>query len=132
MIAIAKVSAGHSDSIVLAAKLFAKNEPIKQQSAIVAGTGGYDVRVNGHTHLKGSAIASKATETWRNYFETQTLTREDVQNRDVASGKSWSVSVNVSAGTSGAGGLACSIVGFERMDTKRPSPPRAASPARSI
>ena len=97
-------------------KLLAENESIKQQSSIVAGLGGYDVRVNGHTHLKGSAIASKADAT-RNYFETQTLTHEDVVNRDVASGKSWSVSVNVSAGTSGAGAMAGSSVGFARMDT---------------
>ena len=97
-------------------KLLAENESIKQQSAVVAGLGGYDVRVNGHTHLKGSAIASKADAT-RNYFETQTLTHEDVVNRDVASGKSWSVSVNVSAGTSGAGAMAGSSVGFARMDT---------------
>lgn len=40
-------------------KLLAQNESIKQQSAVVAGRGGYDVRVNGHTHLLGSAVASK-------------------------------------------------------------------------
>ena len=97
-------------------KLLAENESVKQQSSIVAGSGGYDVRVNGHTHLKASAIASKA-EGWRNYFETQTLTHEDVLNRDVASGTGWSVAVNISAGSSGAGALAGSSVGFARMDT---------------
>ena len=97
-------------------KLLAENESVKQQSSIVAGTGGYDVRVSGHTHLKGSAIASKA-DAWRNYFETQTLTHEDVANRDVASGKGWSVGVNISAGSSGAGALAGSSVSFARMDT---------------
>ena len=97
-------------------KLLAENESVKQQSSIVAGSGGYDVRVNGHTHLKASAIASKA-EGWRNYFETQTLTHEDVFNRDVASGTGWSVAVNISAGSSGAGALAGSSVGFARMDT---------------
>lgn len=97
-------------------KLLAENESIKQQSSIVSGTGGYDVRVNGHTHLKASAIASKA-DGWRNYFATQTLTHEDVANRDVASGTGWSVAVNISAGSSGAGALAGSSVGFARMDT---------------
>ena len=82
-----------------------------------AGPCSHDIRVNGHTHLKGPAIASKATETWRNFFETQTLTHEDVVNRDVASGKSWSVSVNISAGTSSAGAMAGSSEGFARMDT---------------
>ena len=97
-------------------KLLAENESVKQQSSIVAGTGGYDVRVNGHTHLKGSTIASKA-DGWRNYFETQTLTHEDVANRDVVSGAGWSVAVNISAGSSGAGAMAGSSVGFARMDT---------------
>ena len=97
-------------------KLLAENESVKQQSSIVAGTGGYDVRVNGHTHLKGSTIASKA-DGWRNYFETQTLTHEDVTNRDVVSGAGWSVAVNISAGSSGAGAMAGSSVGFARMDS---------------
>ena len=108
-------------------KLLAENESIKQQSSIVSGIGGYDVRVNGHTHLKGSAIASKGDPV-RNYFATQTLTHEDVQNRDVVSGKSWSVSVTVTGasplkadGTAyfpdAKPGLGGSAVGFARLDT---------------
>ncbi|MFG6430369.1 hypothetical protein [Roseateles sp. LYH14W] len=93
-------------------KLLAEHESIKQQSSIVAGTGGFDVRVNGHTHLKGSAVASKAAS---NYFETQTFTHEDVVNRDVASGSSWSVSLNVSAGS-----VAGSSVGHARLNTNQP------------
>lgn len=77
----------------------------------MAGTGGFDVRVNGHTHLKGSAVASKAAS---NYFETQTFTHEDVVNRDVASGSSWSVSLNVSAGS-----VAGSSVGHARLNTNQ-------------
>ena len=108
-------------------KLLAENESIKQQSSIVSGIGGYDVRVNGHTHLKGSAIASKA-DAARNFFATQTLTHEDVQNRDVVSGKSWSVSIAVTGasplkadGTAyfpdAKPGLGGSAVGFARLDT---------------
>ena len=104
-------------------RLLAENESIKQQSSVVAGTGGFDVRVNGHTHLLGAAIASKA-DAWRNYFETQTLTHQDVVNRDVASGKSWSVSLNISAPTAATattqalpGGVAGSGIGFARLDT---------------
>ncbi|MFT7722259.1 MAG: hemagglutinin repeat-containing protein [Roseateles sp.] len=95
-------------------KLLAENESVKQQSSIVAGSGGFDVRVNGHTHLKGSAIASKGAS---NHFETQTLTHEDVANRDVVSGKSWSVSLSVSSG-GGAGAMGGSSVGFARLDTQ--------------
>lgn len=98
-------------------KLLAENESVKQQSSIVAGTGGYDVRVNGHTHLRGAAIASKADPAL-NYFETQTLTHEDVVNRDVASGKSWSISLNVSNAPTGSIGMGMSSVGFARLDTE--------------
>lgn len=101
-------------------KLLAEYESIKQQSAIVAGTGGFDVRVNGHTHLKGSAVASKAAS---NYFETQTFTHEDVVNRDVASGRSWSVGLSISGdaskvpGVNRQAGMGGSAIGFARLDT---------------
>ena len=107
-------------------KLLAENESIKQQSAIVAGTCGYDVRVNGHTHLKGSSIASKAAS---NFFQTQTLTHEDVANRDVVSGSSWSVSLMLSGdagkvpGTDkqlfpgSKPGMGGSAVGYARLNT---------------
>ncbi|PTT84153.1 hypothetical protein DBR42_15325, partial [Pelomonas sp. HMWF004] len=95
-------------------KLLAENESVKQQSSIVAGTGGFDVRVNGHTHLKGSAVASKGAS---NYFETQTLTHEDVVSRDVATGSSWSVSLNISTGSSATGAVAGSSVGYARLNT---------------
>ncbi|MFG6440233.1 hemagglutinin repeat-containing protein [Roseateles sp. LKC17W] len=97
-------------------RLLAEYESIKQQSAIVAGTRGLDVQVWGHTHLSGAAVASKADAS-KNYFETQTLTHEDVANRDVVSGKSWSVSLSTSV-TPAGGGTAGSAMGFARLDTQ--------------
>ena len=98
-------------------KLLAENESVKQQSSITAGTGGFDIRVNGNTQLKGGAVASKASGADANVFETQTLSHEDVVNRDVASGKSWSVGLAFGGGLDSKGSAALSSIGFARIDS---------------
>jgi hypothetical protein len=104
--------------------LLADNEAVKQQSAIVAGTGGFNIVVNGHTQLVGAAVASKA-EAWRNSFSTQSLVHEDVANRDAVAGKSSSVGVSRSASAAGATGGGSSI-GFARIDSNQTSNTRSS------
>lgn len=99
-------------------KLLADHESVREQSAIVAGSGGYDITVNGHTHLLGGAIASKADPS-RNKFTTQTLNHETLVNKDVAEGRGWGV--NIMVGNKGQDGLALggSSVGYARIDTQQ-------------
>ncbi|MFN4115275.1 MAG: hemagglutinin repeat-containing protein [Inhella sp.] len=95
--------------------LLGEFESVRQQSSLVAGTGGFDIQVNGHTHLKGAAISSEAAA-GLNRFSTQTLTHEDIVNRDRVSGKSSSIGISTT-GTDVKG----SSVGFARVDTNRTS-----------
>ena len=74
--------------------LMAQYEAVRQQSALSAGVGGFDVTVNGHTHLKGSALTTQGAVSGSSLV-TQTLTHEDINNRDVVEGRRWSVGINV-------------------------------------
>jgi hypothetical protein len=96
-------------------ELLGEFESVRQQSALVAGTGGFDIQVNGHTHLKGGAMTSEAAA-GLNRFATQTLTHEDIVNRDRVSGRSTSIGVSTT-GTDVKG----SSVGHARIDTNRTS-----------
>jgi hypothetical protein len=102
-------------------RLMAEYEGVRQQSAISAGTGGYDIAVNGHTHLKGGAVTTEGA-TSASSLSTRTLTFEDVLNRDVVEGRGWSVSFSVGDRRKDANGreigaLAGSSAGFARLDT---------------
>ncbi len=106
--------------------LLGEYEAVRQQTAINAGTGGFDINVNGHTHLRGGAITTEGN-VGASKLVTQTLTHETLSNQEVVSGKSWSVSLSIadkatdqaadSAKKSGLGPLAGSSVGYARIDT---------------
>jgi filamentous hemagglutinin len=55
---------------------------VGEQSGIAAGDGGFQVKVNGNTDLKGGVIASsdKAIQDNKNSLATQTLTQVDIKN----------------------------------------------------
>lgn len=79
---------------------------VTEKSGIKAGDGGFQVKVNGNTDLKGGVIAStdKAIEDGLNRLTTGTLTYSDIENH--ASYKASSI--NVGGGYSqGGGGMRC-------------------------
>jgi len=55
---------------------------VGEQSGIAAGDGGFQIKVNGNTDLKGGVIASsdKAIQDNKNSLTTQTLTQVDIKN----------------------------------------------------
>lgn len=53
---------------------------VTKQAGIAAGPKGYDISVQGNTHLKGGVIDSEANS-GRNTFTTGTLTWENIENR---------------------------------------------------
>lgn len=75
---------------------------VTEQSGIQAGDGGYQLTVDGNTHLKGGVISSsaKASEDGKNSLVTGTLSKENLLNVDSyeASG------VSISLGAGGLGG----------------------------
>ncbi len=106
-------------------RLMAEYESVRQQSAISAGTGGFDINVNGHTHLRGGAITTEGAAA-ASRLVTQTLTHETLQNKDVAEGRSWSVGLSIAdkaadAKQAGNGPLAGSSAGYARIDTNHVS-----------
>ena len=56
---------------------------VTEQSGIQAGDGGFDIRVQNNTDLKGALIASteRAAAEGRNRLETGTLTVSDIKNK---------------------------------------------------
>jgi len=52
---------------------------VQEQSGIQAGQGGFQIDVEGNTHLKGGALASNADPS-RNQLSTGSLTVEDIEN----------------------------------------------------
>lgn len=77
-------------------KLLSDYQSAKQQTAIRAGAGGFDIEVNGHTQLDGGAIVS-AADTSKNQLTTQTLDFTNIANRENTSGTATSISLNLSA-----------------------------------
>ncbi|HZX77187.1 hemagglutinin repeat-containing protein [Lysobacter sp.] len=71
---------------------------VREQSGIQAGSGGFQIDVQGHTQLDGGAIASTA-EPSKNYFSTGSLGYTDLKNE--AEYKATSVSVSASGGSDG-------------------------------
>ena len=72
-------------------------QSVNEQSGITAGSGGYDIKVGGHTQLDGAVIASSATED-KNRLDTGTLGWRDIHN------KAEYKTEHQSAGISGGGG----------------------------
>lgn len=106
--------------------LLADYEAVREQTAVNAGTGGFDITVNGHTHLKGGAITTEGAA-GASRLVSQSLSHETLLNRDVAEGRSWSVSVSVSsrmpdpATGREVGALAGSTAGYARVATDQRS-----------
>ncbi len=95
--------------------LLANWESVRRQSAIMAGSGGFGIRVNGHVHLKGGAISSEAPFA-SNLLLAETLSHQDIVNQDRAVGQGLSVGLNITATD-----IKGSSVGFARVDTTRTS-----------
>ena len=89
---------------------------VTEQSALQAGDGGFQVRVNGNTELKGGAISSSqaAIDANRNSLTTATLTTSDLQNRDDFKASA----VSASGGTGGGSGGASQRSGHQASTTR--------------
>lgn len=66
---------------------------VTEQAGIYAGDGGYDIRAEDDTHLKGAVIASTA-KAEKNRLTTGTLTMEDIENKADYDVKGIGVSYN--------------------------------------
>lgn len=86
---------------------------VTEQSGIQAGDGGFNLKINGNTDLKGGVIASsdKAITDNLNKLVTNTLTQSDIQNRANASASSSGISLSSDMATQGKYGVAKGIVG---------------------
>ncbi|KVH51153.1 hypothetical protein WJ39_08300 [Burkholderia diffusa] len=72
---------------------------VNEQAGIQAGSGGYNVAVNGNTDLKGAYIASTADPS-KNSLTTATLTTSDIQNHSQYNADSSGFSAGGSLGAS--------------------------------
>ena len=65
-----------------------------EQSGVLAGDGGFNIKVNGNTDLKGGKIASteQAANNNKNSLITNTLTQSNIQNKDSYQAESTSAS----------------------------------------
>jgi len=64
-------------------KINSTYQSVIEQTAIRAGDGGFDINVNGNTHLKGAVIDSSlgAQVNGNNQLTTQTLTTQDIEKK---------------------------------------------------
>lgn len=76
-----------------------------EQSGIYAGTGGFDIRVDGQTRLTGAVIASEA-DAAHNRLVTGTLVASDLENRENYSASQMSLGVGLGGISLGSGGKA--------------------------
>ena len=86
---------------------------VGQQSAIRAGDGGYQINVDGITHLIGGAVTSNqiAVDANLNTLETAALVAENLINSADASASSSGVNIGSSMFTQGRYGMVKGIVG---------------------
>lgn len=88
-------------------------QSVIEQSGILAGDDGFDIKVAGNTDLKGGKIASsdKAIQNGKNKLSTATLTTSDIQNQSSYKAESQSISVGggYSGGNSAANGTGIGI-----------------------
>jgi hypothetical protein len=68
---------------------------VNQQSGIVAGDGGFDIKVHGNTDLAGGKIASteRAVQDEKNSLTTETLTQREIANHSRYEANSRSISI---------------------------------------
>jgi filamentous hemagglutinin len=74
-------------------KIDSNFDAVGQQTGIVAGEGGFDVNVAGHTQLNGAQIASAADAT-KNTFTTGSFSFSNVDNTFESSGSTTGVTLN--------------------------------------
>lgn len=81
---------------------------VGEQSGIAAGDGGFQVKVNGNTDLKGGVIASsdKAIQDNKNSLATQTLTQVDIKNHSDFDASGFGVSGGFGVGSDKGDGKA--------------------------
>ena len=94
-------------------KIDSNFKSVAEQSAILAGDGGFEVSVKGNTDLKGGAIAStdKAIADNKNRLTTATLTSSDIQNRSEASASSSGINLSSDMLSQGKYGVAKAVLG---------------------
>ena len=66
-----------------------------RQSAVRAGSGGFDITTDGHTQLDGALIASTASAD-KNRLDTGPLGWRDIKNESTTTGDSYSVALSAS------------------------------------
>jgi filamentous hemagglutinin len=71
---------------------------VAEQSGIMAGSGGFDIRVGGETSLKGAVIASNA-DAAKNTLATGTLSASNITNTETYKASQ----IGISAGIAGIG-----------------------------
>ncbi|CAB3797243.1 hypothetical protein LMG28138_04218 [Pararobbsia alpina] len=74
---------------------------VNEQAGIHAGSGGFDINVQGNTDLKGATIASEANAS-RNTLSTGTLSFSDIANSSSYDAKSGGFSAGATTGDGGA------------------------------
>ena len=82
---------GHADS---------NYAQVNEQAGIQAGSGGFNINVNGNTNLTGAVIASTADAS-KNSLTTATLTYSDIQNQSHYDATSNGISAGVGVGNTG-------------------------------
>lgn len=77
-------------------KVNANHRSVGEQSGILAGDEGFDVRVTNHTELDGGVITStlKAEENGKNSFDTGTLSVADIDNVSKYDGSATGISLS--------------------------------------
>ncbi|MDR1076907.1 MAG: hemagglutinin repeat-containing protein [Xanthomonadaceae bacterium] len=77
---------------------------VNEQTGIEAGTGGFDIEVDGHTELVGAAIAS-AADPDNNRLSTGSLSARDLENAADYRGKTMGISGGISWNSGASGGV---------------------------
>lgn len=82
-------------------KLKSDYASVTEQSGILAGDEGYNVKVQDHTSLKGGLVTStqKAEDEGKNSFTTGALSTEDIHNHSETKGSAIGLDMSVSLGS---------------------------------
>ncbi|MGO4222378.1 hemagglutinin repeat-containing protein [Lysobacter sp. TAF61] len=105
----AQVTAGYGVSVSGSynqSKINSNYASVNQQSGIIAGDGGYSIKVEDRTNLKGGIVTSTAAAeaAGRNLLRTGTLTISDIENHADYEGSSFGISGRASVNGQGEKG----------------------------
>ena len=98
---------------VTKAKTDSTYSSVVEQTGIIAGSGGFDIDVQGNTGLNGAVIASAADKS-KNSLVTGTLTASDIDNN--AEYKATTVGISMSSGGGSLLGGSAPILGLPSSD----------------